>query len=322
MPKTTGILASVIISNFQGMEYLPDCLYHLKRQTYPNYEIIVVDGGSTDGGPEFIQQNHPDIKLIRCGRIGIGAAINIGIRHSSGDVIVFDVNTDENVEPTWLGELIAKLVQYQFKIVCGPVRLIHGTEHIDEAGVMINHAGMVKKINNRKLFDKTRFREQPVDFTGAPAFHRNLLGIIGEIDEEYYIYAEDLDFCHRARLAGYPTRIAPFAISYHHIRGTLGHNTRRLEYYLRRSNIRFHLLYTGCLRLTLVLFYFCVFLPASALAGILVVAGQRRAYAEKFIGRMKAVVWNLISAVATIRERRARQGNRVQNLWTSDSTLP
>ena len=284
---------TVIISSYQSINYLPKCLEHLKQQSYRNYEIIVIDAGSTDGSAEFIETNYPEVRLIRCGPIGLGEAINIGIRHASGQVIVFDLNTDEYVDRDWIVELLQMLERFNFKIIAGTTRIIQGTNLIDEAGVDLNLFGQARKIGQKKDINSFQFPNRPVTFTGCPAFHRDLLEKIGMVDEEYFIYAEDLDFCHRARSVGIETRCASKAISHHHIRGTMGANPRRLEYFLRRSNLRFHLIHSKPHRIILNWLYIVCFLIISAY--ILSICSGKKAslYREKCNGRIEAVLWNL-----------------------------
>ena len=285
------------------MKFLPKCLSHLDKQTYPDYEIIFVDAGSTDGSAEFVKENFPEVKLFQSGRIGIGEAVNLGIKVSTGDILIFDVNTDEYVEQNWLEELIGQLQRSDFNIITGGVRIIHNTNLIDEAGVRLNFFGRSRKVGHGCSIDDFTFNTDPVDFVGAPAFHRKIMKEIGFIDEAYFIYAEDLDFCYRARLAGYPTHIAPLARSHHHIRGTIGKNNRRLEYYLRRANIRFQLIYSAPTRLITALLYFCNWLPALALMMMAVPGQQSKKYKEKFIGRTKAILWNLNNLRSILRSR-------------------
>jgi GT2 family glycosyltransferase len=284
---------SVIISNYQGKDYLPKCLEHLMNQTYCNYEVLIVDAGSTDGGPDFIEKEFKDVKLYRCGRIGIGEAINIGIRNATGEIICFDFNTDEFASPDWIEQSVNFLEKYNYNIITGTTRIIHGTNLIDEAGLMLDFLLRSKKRGHGCDADNFCFEDRPVDFVGSPMFHRKLIKEIGLIDERYFIYAEDLDFCYRAKKIGVETRCAPLAISYHCIRGTMGRNVRRLEYFLRRANIRFQIKFSDSYKIIFGLFYLCVFLPFIAL--LVAISGSRESkiYYEKFIGRLLAVWWNI-----------------------------
>jgi len=296
--------ASIIISNYQGIEFLPECLKHLVSQTYPDFEIIFVDAGSNDGGADYVQKNFPDIKLIRCGKIGIGEAINIGIKNSTGDILVFDVNTDEYVEPNWLEELIKNLDQYNYNIITGTTRIIFGTDLIDEAGVKLNLFGRAKKLGHFKRIDEFKFTKKPVDFVGSPAFHRKLLAKIGCVDETFFIYAEDLEFCYRAKLAGIETYCAPNARSFHHVRGTMGKSTERLQYYLTRALIRFQIIYYSSFKLVIGLVYNCILLPFSSLIASVILKDNSSQHREKFVGRINAIKWNIMNIKNTLTHRK------------------
>ena len=302
--KTIDLKPSVIISNYQGINFLPKCLHHLINQTYKNFEVIFVDAGSTDGSPEYVQKDFPEINVIKCGRIGIGEAVNIGIRHSTGDIIIFDFNTDEYVEVNWLEEIIKQLEKFNFNIITGTTRLIYGTNLIDEAGVNINLFGQAKKIGHLKETDTFIFPNRAVDYVGSPAFHRKILEKIGPIDEDYFIYAEDLDFCYRAKLIGIETKSAPLARSHHHIRGTMSSNKRVLEYFLRRAHIRFQIIYSSPFRILISLTFICIFLTFASLVGAVSCLQNSPIFYDKFIGRIKAILWNIKNINKTLNRRK------------------
>ena len=295
---------SIIVSNYQGMKYLPGFFLHLMQQVYTWFEVIFVDAGSDDGSAQFVRQNYPNVRVIEAGRVGIGEAVNIGIRESSGDILVFDLNTDEYVEPNWLLELVSHLAKFNFDIISGTTRIIYGTSLIDEAGVNLNRFGQAKKIGHNCSLEDFIIPEIPVCFVGCPAFHRKLLARIGMVDEHYFIYAEDLDFCFRAKLAGIETRCAPLARSHHHVRGTLGANPRRLEYFLRRANLRFHLIHSCPIRIVLNWLYIACFLVLSSLVFSVCGGEKMRLYREKYHGRTEAVLWNVKNLKLSLASRK------------------
>ena len=286
------------------MRFLPKCLYNLMNQSYKDYEVVVVDAGSNDGGPEFIEQQYPQIRLFRRENIGLGEAINLGIRNSTGTVLVFDFNTDEYVEPNWLEQLVNELERHDYNVVVGHMRLINNTRLIDEAGVDLNLFGQAKKIGQLKSIDKFEVPGKQVVFVGCPALHRKIYERVGPIDEEYFIYGEDLDYCYRAGLFGYATRCAKNAVSYHHVRGTMGQNVRRLEFFLRRANIRFHLIHSGVIKVFLNLVYVCFFLSLSSFVLSILGVEKSRRYKDKFSGRTEAIFWNIRNIRRTIQKRR------------------
>lgn len=310
---TKEFLVSIIVSNYQGLEYLPRFFLNLMQQTYTKFEIIFVDAGSRDGSAEYVERVFPSVKTIKCSHIGIGEAINIGIRHSVGDIIIFDVNTDEFVECNWLEEIIKQLKRYNYKIITGTTRIIYGTSLIDEAGVKLNWLGRAKKVGHLENINNYLIDDKPVGFVGTPAFHRMVFDKIGYVDETYFLYAEDLDFCYRAKLVGYETRCAPQAKSHHCIRGTIGKKTERLEYFLRRANLRFHFIYMSFPKLLINLFYNCVFLPVVSFTITLMQLKISAIHYEKLNGRINACIWNLknIQRTLTLRKNVTTQRKKV-----------
>jgi len=301
---TDDFRVSVIVSNYQGRGFLPKCLSHLMNQTYRNYEVILVDAGSTDGSPEYVKKRFAEIKLLTCPRIGLGEAINIGIDHATGDIIIFDLNTDEYVQPDWLEELVKQLERFDFKIITGPTRMIHGTNLIDEAGGYINFFGMSTKIGHGHDIDTYAFTDEPVGSVCTPAFHRSIFEKVGPIDEAYFIYGEDLEFCHRARLAGIETRCCPHARSSHHINGTMGNNVRRLQYFSKRAHMRYHMIYSHPVKVMINWLYMTVFLLPVSLLGAMTGCKTAHVFLDKLIGRAGAVLWNIKHVKRTLLTRR------------------
>src|SRR5713226_7697248 len=95
-------LVSIVISNFNGGAYVRRCLKALQELTYPAVEIIVVDAGSTDDSVAILQREFSTVRVVQAGRIGIGEAINIGIRLSHGDLLLLYYNIDEMASPAFL----------------------------------------------------------------------------------------------------------------------------------------------------------------------------------------------------------------------------
>lgn len=312
---------SIIVSNYQGMKYLPDFFLHLMAQTYTAFEVIFVDAGSDDGSAQYVLVNYPEVVVVQAGRIGIGEAVNLGIQRARGEILIFDLNTDEYVEPEWLVELVRMLNDHEFRIIAGTMRIIHGTDLIDEAGVNLNRYGQAVKVGHNQNRYQFNLSQGPVVFVGCPAFHRCILEQVGPVDEDYFIYAEDLDFCYRAGRLGIQTRCATQARSHHHVRGTIGSSSRRLEYYLRRANLRFHLIHSRLDLIVVNWLYIAVFLLLSAFAVSIMGLDESPNYREKFQGRFKAVAWNLQHFKKSLEKRRMykrvdksnKQGNTDRN---------
>src|SRR5687767_4366622 len=89
------------------MAHLPMCLEALEHQTFRDFETIVVDNASTDGSDGYIENDWPEVRLVRLpGNLGFPAAVNAGVRASSAEFVVL-LNNDTKAEPGWLERLVA-----------------------------------------------------------------------------------------------------------------------------------------------------------------------------------------------------------------------
>lgn len=234
-------MVSIIISNFNGGEHLGDCLSSLLELNYPRYEVIVVDAGSTDKSPQMVKEDFPWVKLMEKGRIGIGEAINYGISAAKGEIIAFDLNSDDIVDPNWLNPLVEALVTSRdVGIVCGK-RLRYGTNGVlDCAGGKINKfTGDTPVIGQGRSDSKEYSVQREVDYVPVIVTKREVTKKIGLCDPSFFIYFEDTDFCIRARKAGYKIIYIPSAIFWHKGSSTIGKFSYRGYYYLHRNQIWF-----------------------------------------------------------------------------------
>jgi GT2 family glycosyltransferase len=232
-------MVSIIISNHNGKDLLKECLSSLMALAYPNFEIIVVDAGSNDGTPEMVRQCFPLVKLVETSEIGIGEAINIGMRNAVGDIIVFDFNNDEIASADWLNQLLNVLGSSSNIGVVGGTRILFGTDGvIDDAGSKIYLFGHMSKIGRLKKFAGYAKDPKEVDYVNCIAAKKETIDKVGRLDEQFFIYGEDADFCLRAKKAGYRIVQVPDAITYHRVSAIIGQETPRQVYYNRRAQIR------------------------------------------------------------------------------------
>jgi len=240
MQKRTPKFVSIIISNYNAKEFLEKCLASLMKLSYPTYEVIVVDAGSTDGSAEIVKKKFSDVRLIETRKMGIGEAINLGIQHSKGEIIVFDLNSDDVVDKNWLSILVSALeTSPEIGIVEGKR---YGTTHgvLYGAGGKVNWiTGNVYGIGQGKMDSEEFNFGREVDFVRVIAVKREVIRRIGLCDHAYYIYFEDTDFCIRAKKAGFKILYVPEAILWHVGGATVGKGTLRAYYYFRRNHIRF-----------------------------------------------------------------------------------
>ena len=100
-------VASVIVINWNGKHFLPDCLQGLRQQTFQDFEILFVDNGSTDGSLSWVQNNYPEILCIPLDHnTGFVGANLIGDDQARGRELIVLLNNDTLPEPGWL-ELVS-----------------------------------------------------------------------------------------------------------------------------------------------------------------------------------------------------------------------
>jgi hypothetical protein len=206
-------LISVVIPNWNGGKYLERCIISLRKQTYPNFEIIVVDNNSTDASCEFIKKN-PEIKLLlNSTNRGCAAGLNEGIKVARGEYIA-TLNNDAEVFPNWLESLLQPALNSPRVGICASqILYAFAPEIINSAGLVIKKNGCAY---NRGDFGKrtVEFEKQQRVFgacAGAALYRRAMLDEIGVFDEDYFAYYEDVDLAWRAYHAGWECIYVPEA---------------------------------------------------------------------------------------------------------------
>jgi len=241
-------LVSVVILNYNGLEYLKEilknCLDSVLNTNYPRLEIIFVDNGSTDGSVDFVTKYYPSIKIIKNKHnLGFSEGFNTGIRFSRGKYIAL-LSNDMTVDPNWLNPIIT-LMEKDRKIgLAGFKRLVLGKKDlIDGIGGNLYLCGRVKPIGGE--IDKGQYDtiREDLDFIGgAMVLRRETLAKAGIFDPNYFIFWEDIDLCYRIRKHGYKVVYVPYSVIYHKGQATLNRleNERAgyLDYMANRSRIR------------------------------------------------------------------------------------
>jgi GT2 family glycosyltransferase len=209
---------SVIVLNWNGRAHLERCLGSLQAQTYPDFEVVVVDNGSTDGSPELVAQRFPAVRLLRhATNLGFAAGNNAGFRATSSEFVA-TLNNDAWAEPTWLAELLQAMERHPRVGTCASKMLLAsrpGT--LDSAGIIADRAGITW--NRRNCEPDTGEGEAPTEVFGACAgaalYRRAMLEDVGLFCEDFFCYLEDADLAWRARLRGWRCLYVPTAVVHH-----------------------------------------------------------------------------------------------------------
>jgi GT2 family glycosyltransferase len=212
---------SVIIPSWNGRELLEVCLPSLARQTFRDFEVIVVDNGSDDGTADWLASAYDEVRIVAFAENrGFAAAANGGIRAASGNIIVL-LNNDTETDRGWLAALVRALDENHAAGFCASrVLNYYHRELIDSAGdkfgplaSQIGHG-----VPDGPWFDEPRSVLSAC--AAAAAYRREMLDEIGLFDEEFISYLEDVDLGLRAQYAGYSCIYVPDAIVYHMVSAT------------------------------------------------------------------------------------------------------
>jgi GT2 family glycosyltransferase len=211
-------LASVIILSWNGLNFIEACLEAVLSQTYLNIEFIVVDNASTDGTPELVAEKFPAIQLIKNERnLGFAAGMNVGLTQAKGDFLIL-LNQDTIVEPTWVAELIKGMVADKNVGIGGCKILDWSGEKIWHAGVIMADGDSFPLLRGADEIEEGQYNknERMAAVVGtAFAIRRELLETVGLLDEDYFVYFEETDYCFRTRRAGYENMYNPKAVLIH-----------------------------------------------------------------------------------------------------------
>lgn len=209
---STGTLpsVSVIIPTYNRIETLPNCLNSILSLDYPRHllEIIVVDGGSTDGTIEHIRTFFPEVKLIIRERRGISDARNMGVAHSRGEIIAF---TDDDciVNVNWLRNLVRNFSDRGIIGAGGPVLLNPRSRPSNRCLEVQPVLGLYNK-GNKKLYNRW--------IIGANMAYRREAFRVATFDPMLgrpKRLKDDTDFCQTLLDKGFQLVYDPEAIVYH-----------------------------------------------------------------------------------------------------------
>jgi GT2 family glycosyltransferase len=220
---------SVIVLSWNGRAHLERCLESLQAQTCPDFEIVVVDNGSTDGSPELVAQRFPAVRLIRhATNLGFAAGSNAGIRATQSEFVA-TLNNDAWAEPAWLAELLQAMERHPRVGACASkMLLVSRPGTLDSAGIIADRAGITWNRCSGEVAAGPTCRaprcggaesDAPTEVFGACAgaalYRRAMLEDVGLFCEDFFCYLEDADLAWRARLRGWRCLYVPTAIVHH-----------------------------------------------------------------------------------------------------------
>jgi GT2 family glycosyltransferase len=232
---------SIIIVNWNGKRFLDDCLGSLRRQTFRNFETILVDNGSSDGSADYVQSFFPEVKVVALAENRGFTGGNIaGYELAKGSIIVL-LNNDTEADPAWLEEIHKASALYENAgSFASKMMYFDARDRIENCGFDMSTFGATLEVGRDQLDgpDWQMPRQVFGACGGAVAYRRSMLERIGFLDPEFFMVYEDVDLSFRAQLHGYSCIIIPAAIMFHRYRASLGSGSARQVFYSQR-NIEF-----------------------------------------------------------------------------------
>ncbi|MEA3254643.1 MAG: glycosyltransferase family 2 protein [Candidatus Altiarchaeota archaeon] len=227
---------SIVILNWNGWEDTLECLKSLHQTTYPNYDIIVVDNGSTDNSPKILRRIYSGIDLIENKEnIGFGEGNNVGINYAlnRGADYILLLNNDTTVDPKFLSELVeAAEGNPDAGILGSKIYYYHKPEVVWLSCYKINSlTGLCIQVD--KGVDAGE-----CDYVAGCAMliRKEVFDKIGLFDPDFYLYGEDAEFCIRASFhRGYRILYVPTAKIYHKVSASSKSDSPIYNYYISRN---------------------------------------------------------------------------------------
>lgn len=229
---------SIIILNWNGRHFLDDCLSSIAKQSFRDFEVVLIDNGSVDGSAKYLREFFPWVQLLELPvNKGFAEGNNLGFEKCRGKYIV-TLNNDTKLEPEFLAELVKKVESdLQIGMVAAKMLNFYITDRIDSIGIKATTAGFGANIGVGETDNGDYDLSVPVfgASAGAALYRRSMLEETGFFDVDFFAYYEDLDLAWRGQLAGWRSVTAPAAIAYHIHSATSGRMSHFTVYHLHRN---------------------------------------------------------------------------------------
>lgn len=231
-------LISVIILTWNGRQYLDDCLGSLAGQTLRDFEVVLVDNGSTDGSAAYVRETYPWVRIVALPEnVGFAGGNNQGLEVAQGEFVV-TLNNDTKADSRFLDELLQPVMgDPGVGMVAAKMLNFFNPGRIDSVGVKAAINGLGYNIGVGEL-DQGQYDAPAEVFgpcAGAALYRRTMLDQVGFFDPEFFAYYEDLDLAWRGRLAGWRCVTAPRAVVLHIHSATSGKMSPFTVYQVQRN---------------------------------------------------------------------------------------
>lgn len=251
----------IIILTWNHWEVTRHCLDSLRRLTYPNYQVLVVDNGSSDDTVAQIREQYPEVMLLENGRnLGFAAGCNVGLRYAleRETDYVFLLNNDTEIPPGLLDVLVPEAESLpRLGILSPELRYDHEPDRIWFRGSyrhpLTLEATDFGPLGPRRIRRQDSARAVDYLFGTAMLIPNQALQAVGLFDESFFMYYEDMDLSIRMQRAGYRLYSTTRTALTHQVAASTDEHSDFRYYHKARSSVIFFRKHAGWLRRLLVI---------------------------------------------------------------------
>lgn len=306
---------TAVVLNLDGRELLERMLPTLVSQD-PGARLIVLDDGSSDGSPEWVQQAYPQVEVVRnAHNLGVARSFNRAVELAAGSDYLALLNNDLELEPGYLTTLVAVLDAHpEAASVAGKMRSVRDPARLDGAGDAFLWSSAATRRGYGEL-DEGQYDAPDEVFSacgGAAVYRMAAFEDVGPFDGDFFAYLEDIDWGFRAQLRGWTARYEPAAVV-HHVGGATTNRNAAFFGMLQRRNqllivVKDYPARALALHLPKILLHHAGWLVASVRDGVLP-------------GHLRALAQVAAMLPATLAKRRAIQRRRRVPLARLDAVM-
>ncbi len=292
-------LVSIITINYNESEVTLDLLESIRKLSYPNYEVIVVDNASPKDNPDVIKEKYPEVTLIKSKEnLGFAGGNNLGVKQSKGDFLLF-INNDTIVPEGFIEPLVETLQNDgTIGMVSPKIKFHWNPSLIQYAGYTpMNHWTIRNSSIGYHQNDDGRFDQagETQSIHGAAMMvPKKVVDHVGMMTEIYFLYYEEHDWAEMVKRAGYKIYYQPKSHILHKESVSTGKFSPLKTYYISRNRILFARRNFKPFQLFVSMFFQgLISIPKNSLVFIL---KREFAHLKAF---WRAISWNLTNSAAT-----------------------